>query len=119
MFFVNHYFLLLTSPPVPLTMLANYILKEFLMKYYISNDTFETMDTTEEGRILFNPDTGDVHMLDFIGNTIYTLLEQRLSDDELIDTLCDMFDETRDIIASDVSAFLEDAVSKEIIRFDE
>lgn len=85
------------------------------MLLYQSNLQFETMDTTEEGRILFNPETGDVHMLDFVGNTIYTLLEKEQSFDALIDTLVSMFDAEPGVIAADVEVYLKDAVEKEII----
>lgn len=89
------------------------------MKHYFSNIHFEAMDTTEEGCILFNPANGEVHMLDFIGNTIYSLLQNPLTLDALLDQLCRIFDAPRDVITSDVLAFLQDAAAKEIILTDE
>lgn len=85
------------------------------MTYYIANTNFETMDTTEDGRILFNPANGDVHMLDFVGNTIYTMLEKSYTFEDLVEELSQMFDEKKEIIARDVKMYLDDAVAKDII----
>jgi len=89
------------------------------MRYLIANAGFETMDTTEDGRILFNPASGEVHMLDAIGSSIYSLLEQPLTLDELVESLSRMYDAPVDVIAEDVQAYIEDAVSKEILQIDE
>ena len=89
------------------------------MTYYRANTLFETMDTTEDGRILLDSTAGNVHMLDDIGNTIYTLLNDPLSLSDLIRKLCEIYDAPQEEIAMDVQDFLNDAAAKGILLTDE
>lgn len=83
--------------------------------HYIFNSHFETMDTTEEGLILLDPATGNVHMLDEVGASICSLLKQEHTSSSLIEALCQIYEASPEEITEDVQVFLEDAHGKGLV----
>ncbi|MCK5759460.1 MAG: pyrroloquinoline quinone biosynthesis peptide chaperone PqqD [Clostridiales bacterium] len=82
-----------------------YLLKKHIEKIKLDNGQ----------DVLFDPETGDTHVLDEIGSVILTLCDGSNSIDEIVSCLSTEFNAPNEEIRVDVESFLKDLVEKNVL----
>lgn len=83
---------------------------------YIRKSTLEPTPLGEdEGLVLFDSETGDVHILDGVAADVLTCFETEEDLDKTIEALCQMYDEERSVIEEDVRVFVRQLTEKGLL----
>lgn len=75
------------------------------MKYSTRTDL--VFDRTDEGYVVYNPDTGDFFELNETGEVIWQVMRDWVSLDELVTHLSEAFQVEEPELRSDVTAFID------------
>ena len=79
------------------------------------NKEMEYIQVDEKSLVIYDPDSGDTHFIDEIGQSILNLLDEETTVDALVETLSQMYVSEGDEIRRDVEAFLRDLIEKKVI----
>jgi coenzyme PQQ biosynthesis protein PqqD len=82
-----------------------YILKKHIEKIKLDNGQ----------DVLFDPDSGNTHVLDEIGSEVLALCNGSNSIDEMVNNLSSEYNAPVDEIRQDVEAFLNDLIEKAVL----
>ncbi|MBQ4322427.1 MAG: HPr-rel-A system PqqD family peptide chaperone, partial [Clostridia bacterium] len=64
---------------------------------------------------VFDPKSGDTHLLDEVGISILDNLNEPISLESLLERLCEEYDATPEEIRSDVEEFLAEMIQKAVV----
>ena len=79
------------------------------------NKEMEYIQVDEKSLVIYDPDSGDTHFIDEIGQSILNLLDEETTVDALVETLSQMYVSEGDEIRRDVEAFLRELIEKKVI----
>ncbi len=82
---------------------------------YVKNKAFTFILTDETSMVVFDPKTGNTHLLDEVGISILDCLNEPITIELLLETLCKEYAATPEEICGDVEEFLADMVQKEVV----
>ena len=82
-----------------------YLLKEHIEKIKLDNGQ----------DVLFDPESGNTHVLDEIGSEVLALCNGSNSIDEMVNSLSSEYDAPVDEIRQDVETFLNDLLRKDVL----
>ena len=83
----------------------SYLLKKHIEKIKLDNGQ----------DVLFDPESGDTHVLDGIGSEILALCDGSNSIDEIVSSLNSKYNAPTDEIKQDVETFLNDLLDKKVL----
>lgn len=73
---------------------------------YLRNPDVALRDEDESGSLLFNPDTGEVLVVNDTGRFIWTLCERTVSINEILRRFHESYDNLPDSLSEDVEQFV-------------
>jgi len=73
---------------------------------YIRNPDVALREEDESGSLLFNPDTGEVLVINGTGRFIWDRCEKETSIDEIVDALEDVYDGVPESVREEVDSFV-------------
>ena len=79
------------------------------------NKEMEYIQVDEKSLVIYDPDSGDTHFIDEIGQSILNLIEEEITVDALVETLSQMYVSEGDEIRHDVEVFLRELIEKKVI----
>lgn len=82
---------------------------------YLKNKELTYIFTDESSLAIFNPESGDTHLLDDIGISILNCLNEPVALKPLLERLCKEYNATPEEICPDVEEFLSEMVQKEVV----
>ncbi len=82
---------------------------------YQKNKDLTYILTDETSLAIFNPESGETHLLDDIGIAILDRLNEPIALDTLLESLCKEFDAEPTQIHDDVEAFLAEMIQKKVV----
>lgn len=88
--------------------------KEITTMYQKNND-LTYIFTDETSLAIFDPKSGDTHLLDEVGISILNHLNEAMELEKLLENLCQEYAATPDEIRGDVEEFLAEMVQKEVV----
>lgn len=89
--------------------------KDLAIMYQKNND-FTYIFTDETSLAIFDPESGDTHLLDEVGISILNNLNDPIGLEELLENLCKEYAATPEEIRGDVEEFLAEMVHKGIVE---
>lgn len=81
----------------------------------MKNKEMEYIQVDEKSLVIYDPDSGDTHFIDEVGQSILNLMEEEISVDALVETLSQMYVSEGDEIRRDVEAFLKELIEKKVV----
>ena len=81
----------------------------------MKNKEMEYIQVDEKSLVIYDPDSGDTHFIDEVGQSILNLMEEEISVDALVETLSQMYVSEGDEIRRDVEAFLKEQIEKKVV----
>lgn len=82
---------------------------------YMKNKDLTYIFTDETSLAVFDPKSGDTHLLDEVGISILDNLNEPISLESLLERLCEEYDATPEEIRSDVEEFLAEMIQKAVV----
>ncbi|MFQ9799716.1 MAG: PqqD family peptide modification chaperone [Clostridia bacterium] len=82
----------------------------------MKNKEMEYIQVDEKSLVIYDPDSGDTHFIDEVGQSILNLMEEEVTVDALVETLSQMYISEGDEIRHDVEAFLRELIEKKGCR---
>lgn len=82
---------------------------------YQKNNAMTYIFTDETSLAIFDPESGDTHLLDETGISILECLNEPVTLDFILERLCEEYDATPDEIRGDVEEFLAEMVQKGVV----
>ncbi|MFR3482846.1 MAG: HPr-rel-A system PqqD family peptide chaperone [Clostridia bacterium] len=81
----------------------------------MKNKEMEYIQVDEKSLVIYDPDSGDTHFIDEVGQSILNLMEEEVTVDALVETLSQMYISEGDEIRHDVEAFLRELIEKKVV----
>jgi len=75
-------------------------------KTYVRNPDIALREEDESGSLLFNPDTGEVLVINGTGRFIWDMCEKETSIDMIVDALEDAYDDVPESVRKEVDSFV-------------
>lgn len=91
------------------------IKEEDITMLYKKNENMDYIPSDETTLAVFDPESGDTHLLDETGTDIINFLEAPSTLEALLDKLCEIYSASPDEIKSDVEEFLAEMVAKKVV----
>lgn len=82
---------------------------------YIRNSAMEYLEIDEENLVVYDNESGDSHYIDATGKVILEILEEAVTEEELIGQLCEIYSATAEEISGDVREFLGELITKKVV----
>lgn len=86
------------------------------IQVYIKNTDMEFIEVDEKTLVVFDSESGDTHYIDEVGIDIVNVLNDPCDIDMLVERLTAIYDTEPDVIRTDVIDFLNDLISKKIVK---
>ena len=81
---------------------------------YVRNNSFYSA-TLDNEICIFDPERGKYHNLNKVGSKIWEILQNDCSLEEIVDSLLDIYEVSKDKCYSDTNEFIKNAVKDKII----
>ena len=81
----------------------------------MKNKEMEYIQVDEKSLVIYDPDSGDTHFIDEVGQSILNLMEEEVTVDALVETLSQMYISEGDETRHDVEAFLRELIEKKVV----
>ena len=81
----------------------------------MKNKEMEYIQVDEKSLVIYDPDLGDTHFIDEVGQSILNLMDEEITVDALVETLSQMYISEGDEIRRDVEAFLNELIEKKVV----
>lgn len=92
-----------------------FIKEEDVTTLYKKNGNMDYIPSDEATLAVFDPESGDTHLLDETGTDILNCLDTHRTLEELLGELCEIYGVTPDEIKGDVEEFLAEMAAKKVV----
>ena len=88
---------------------------EDLTMVYKKNEAMDYIAADDTSLVIFDPESGDTHFFDETGTDILNCLSEPCTLDDLLDSLCEIYEASPLDIRADVKDFLADCIAKKVV----
>lgn len=88
---------------------------EDLTMVYKKNEAMDYIAVDDTSLVIFDPESGDTHFFDETGTDILNCLSEPCALDDLLDSLCKIYEASPSDIRADVEDFLADCIAKNVV----